>query len=132
MAQSVSTFLMFRGRAEEAISLYTSLIPNSRIIEIRRHGRGEAGEEGTVMHGLFTLDGVEHRAIDTSIDHGFGFTPAMSLFITCRTEAEVDSLFARLSEGGQIMMPLAAYPFAKKFAWVADRFGVSWQMSLPL
>lgn len=127
----VSTFLMFGGEAEAAVTLYTSLIPNSRIVDIKRYGKGEAGKEGTVMLAVFSLGGTEYRAIDSSIDHGFTFTPATSLFVTCGSEAEVDRLFAALLEGGQVMMPLAAYPFAKKFAWIADRFGVSWQISLP-
>ncbi|MEP7209192.1 MAG: VOC family protein [Alphaproteobacteria bacterium] len=127
----VSTFLMFTGEAEAAINLYTSLIPNSRVVDIKRYGKGEAGKEGAVMLAIFVLGGTEYRAIDSSIDHGFTFTPATSLFVTCESEAEVDRLFAGLSEGGQVLMTLAAYPFAKKFAWVADRFGVSWQISLP-
>lgn len=127
----VSTFLMFTGEAEAAINLYTSLIPNSRVVDIKRYGKGEAGKEGTVMLAVFVLGGTEYCAIDSSIDHGVTFTPATSLFVTCDSEAEVDRLFAGLSEGGQVLMTLAAYPFAKKFAWVADRFGVSWQVSLP-
>lgn len=127
----VSTFLMFGGDAEAAIDLYVSLIPNSRIVDITRYGKGEAGKEGTVMLAVFSLGGTEYRAIDSSIDHGFGFTPATSLFATCDSEAEVERLFAALSDGGQVMMPLGVYPFARKFAWVADRFGVSWQISLP-
>jgi predicted 3-demethylubiquinone-9 3-methyltransferase (glyoxalase superfamily) len=127
----VSTFLMFGGEAEAAITLYTSQIADSRIVDIQRYGKGEAGKEGTVKHAVFVLAGTEYRAIDSSIDHGFTFTPATSLFIACDSEAEVDRLFAGLSEGGHVLMPLAAYPFAKKFAWIADRFGVSWQISLP-
>ena len=127
----IATFLMFGGEAEAAITLYTSLVPNSRIVDIKRHGKGEAGKEGTVMHATFVLAGTEYRAIDSSIDHGFTFTPAMSLFLTCDSEAEIDRLFAALAEGGKVMMPLAGYPFASKFAWIGDRFGVSWQLSLP-
>jgi predicted 3-demethylubiquinone-9 3-methyltransferase (glyoxalase superfamily) len=55
----------------------------------------------------------------------------MSLFVDCENAAEVDRLFAGLSEGGQVMMPLDAYPFSPRFAWVADKFGVSWQLYLP-
>jgi predicted 3-demethylubiquinone-9 3-methyltransferase (glyoxalase superfamily) len=58
-------------------------------------------------------------------------TPAMSLFVDCQDEAEIDRLFAKLSEGGKILMPLNAYPFSRKFGWIADRFGVSWQLNLP-
>ncbi len=130
MAQKVSTMLMFTGQAEEALTLYTSLIPGSRIVDLRRYGKGEAGTEGTVMLAVFELGVTEYRAIDSNFDHGFTFTPATSMVVTCEDEAEVDRLFAALSEGGQVMMPLAAYPFARKFAWVGDKFGVSWQLSL--
>ncbi|MNG41952.1 3-demethylubiquinone-9 3-methyltransferase [compost metagenome] len=62
--------------------------------------------------------------------HAFTFTPSMSLYVTCETEAEIDRLFGSLSEGGSVMMPLAAYPFSEKFGWLSDRFGVSWQLTL--
>jgi predicted 3-demethylubiquinone-9 3-methyltransferase (glyoxalase superfamily) len=68
--------------------------------------------------------------IDSYVRHAFTFTPAISLFVTCQSEAEIDQLFARLSEGGQILMPLDAYPFSEKFAWITDRYGVSWQLTL--
>jgi len=55
----------------------------------------------------------------------------MSLFVMCESEREIDHLFSKLAEGGKVMMPLQAYPFSKKFAWLADQFGVSWQLSLP-
>ncbi len=82
------------------------------------------------MHATFSLNGQRFMAIDSNIEHGFTFTPAMSLYIECETEEEIDSVFHRLSEGGQILMPLDAYPFSPKFGWVADRFGVSWQLTL--
>lgn len=69
-------------------------------------------------------------AIDSAIKHQFTFTPAISLFVTCETEAEIDRAHAALSEGGGVLMPLDTYPFARKFAWVADKFGVMWQLSL--
>ncbi|MBI1360329.1 MAG: VOC family protein [Alphaproteobacteria bacterium] len=130
MSQKVSTMLMFTGQAEEAMTFYTSLIPDSRIVDVRRYGKGEAGAEGTVMLAVFELGGTEYRTIDSNFDHGFTFTPASSMVVACDDEAEVDRLFAALSEGGHVMMPLAGYPFARKFAWVADRYGVSWQLSL--
>jgi predicted 3-demethylubiquinone-9 3-methyltransferase (glyoxalase superfamily) len=68
--------------------------------------------------------------IDSNVQHGFTFTPALSLYVTCASEDEIDQLFGRLSEGGQVLMPLSAYPFSPKFAWVADRYGVSWQLTL--
>ena len=81
------------------------------------------------MHAIFTLHGQEFMCIDSPAKHAFTFTPATSLFITCDTEAEVESLFGKLSEGGQVLMPLDAYPFARRYGWCNDRFGVSWQIS---
>ncbi len=130
MSTKVTTFLMFEGQAEEAMTLYVSLFPNSSITEIQRYGAEGPGAEGSVMRAVFSLSGREFFCIDSPAKHGFGFTPAISLFVDCDTEAEVDRLFAGLSEGGQVMMPLSAYPFSPKFAWCSDRFGVSWQLSL--
>jgi predicted 3-demethylubiquinone-9 3-methyltransferase (glyoxalase superfamily) len=129
--QQITTFLMFFGQAEEAMKLYTSLFPNSAILHISRYAAGEEGPEGTVRHAAFSLNGQQFMCIDSSAqDHGFTFTPAISLYVTCASEPEIDRLFAELSRGGAVMMPLDAYPFSPKFAWVADRFGVSWQLTL--
>lgn len=128
--QKITTFLMFEGRSEEAMRFYTSLFERSEIRHITRYGPNEAGEEGTVMHAVFTLDGQEYMCIDSSVQHDFTFTPAISLYVNCANEAEIDRLFENLSSDGQVLMPLERYPFSEKFAWVADRFGVSWQLSL--
>ena len=121
---------MFSGQAEEAINFYVSLFDQSEILSIRRYGPNEPGAEGSVMHATFSLNGREFMAIDSNVQHAFTFTPAISLLVACGSEAEIDRLFARLSEGGQVLMPLDAYPFAEKFAWVDDRYGVSWQLTL--
>jgi predicted 3-demethylubiquinone-9 3-methyltransferase (glyoxalase superfamily) len=121
---------MFEGKAEEAMNFYVSLFKESSVTSIRRYGPGEAGAEGSVMHASFVLDGQPFMCIDSSVKHAFTFTPAISLFVTCDSVGEVERLYAKLSEGGQILMPLDAYPFSKKYGWVADRFGVSWQLSL--
>lgn len=128
---AVTTLLMFYGRAEEAMKLYTSVIPNSGIRSIRRYGKDEAGAEGSVMHAMFTLNGREFMCIDSIAVHDFTFTPATSLFVTCSSEAEIDGYFSALSRDGKVFMPLQEYPFAKKFAWFTDKFGVSWQLSWP-
>jgi predicted 3-demethylubiquinone-9 3-methyltransferase (glyoxalase superfamily) len=65
------------------------------------------------------------------VHHPFTFTPAMSLFVDCESEAELDAAFGTLSAGGQVLMPPSNYGFSAKFAWVSDRFGVSWQLNLP-
>jgi predicted 3-demethylubiquinone-9 3-methyltransferase (glyoxalase superfamily) len=128
--QKVTTFLMFTGQAEAAMNLYTSLFKQSEILNITRYGANEAGAEGSVQHATFTLNGQEFMCIDSSPVHAFTFTPSMSLYVRCATEEEIDSVFATLSQDGQILMPLDRYPFSQKFGWLADRFGVSWQLSL--
>ncbi|MEP6748909.1 MAG: VOC family protein [Bacteroidota bacterium] len=128
--EKIKTFLMFEGRAEEAMNFYTSIIPNSAIADVTRYKANEAGPEGTIMKATFTLNGTEYMCIDSPGKHSFTFTASMSLYVTCETEQQIDQMFGQLSDGGNIMMPLAPYPFSKKFGWVADKFGVSWQLTL--
>ncbi len=128
--QKITTFLMFGGRAEEAMNLYASLFEEAEILDIIRYGPNEAGTEGTVQHATFSLNGQTFMCIDSNIEHGFSFTPAVSLYVRCDTEEEIDRLFEELSRDGQVHMPLDVYPFSKKYAWISDRYGVSWQLSL--
>ncbi len=131
MPRKVTPFLMFEGRAEEAMNLYTSLFSGSRIEDIKHYGAEGPGKEGTVMLASFSIAGQMFRCIDSHVRHGFTFTPSFSIFVECESEAELDRAFAALSEGGGVMMPPGNYGFSSKFAWVADRFGVSWQLNLP-
>ena len=128
-------FLMFcgphKGQAEEAITFYVSLLPNSRIIAIDRYGANEHEPEGTVRLARFKLAGREYMAIDSAAEHNFTFTPAFSIFVTCESEAELETLYEALHVGGALLMPLDNYGFSRKFAWVNDRYGVSWQINLP-
>ena len=126
----ITPFLMFEGRAEEAMTFYLSLFPGSEIVSISRYRDEGPGAPGSVVHAVFSLAGQTFMCIDSHVHHAFGFTPAMSLSVTCDTEAEIDRLFAALSEGGQVLMPLDAYPFSPRYGWLNDRFGVSWQLSL--
>lgn len=129
--EKVIPFLMFQdGKAEEAINFYTSLIENSEITSIVRYGANESGDEGTIMQATFTLKGQEFMCIDSNVKHEFTFTPSFSIYVTCDTDDEIRSLYQRLNEGGLELMPLADYGFSKKFGWVNDRFGVSWQLNL--
>jgi predicted 3-demethylubiquinone-9 3-methyltransferase (glyoxalase superfamily) len=128
--QKITTFLMFSGKAEEAMNFYTSLFDSSEIVSISRYGANEAGAEGTVLHATFSLKGQVFMCIDSSVKHEFTFTPAISLYVACDTEDEIDRVFQSLSQEGSILMPLAVYPFSEKFGWVADKYGVSWQLNL--
>ena len=128
--QKFTTFLMFNGQAEAAMKFYTSLFKQSEILNLTRYGANEDGVEGSVQHATFTLNGQEFMCIDGSAQHAFTFTPSMSLYVRCATEEEIDRVFTALAEDGQILMPLDRYPFSRRFGWVADRFGVSWQLNL--
>lgn len=104
----ITTFLMFDGKAEEAMNFYTSLFDQSEIISISRYGANEAGDEGTVVHAKFKLNGQELMCIDSNVKHEFTFTPAISLYVKCDTEDEIDRVFGKLAYDGTVLMPLAA------------------------
>jgi predicted 3-demethylubiquinone-9 3-methyltransferase (glyoxalase superfamily) len=122
---------MFEGKAGEAIDFYLSVFEDSRLISMQRYGRGEAGAEGSVMKATLSLAGQTLICSDSPAKHAFTFTPSISFFIDCTEERELDDLFAKLSQDGQVLMPLNNYGFSRKFGWVADRYGVSWQINLP-
>jgi predicted 3-demethylubiquinone-9 3-methyltransferase (glyoxalase superfamily) len=130
MNQKIKTFLMFEGRCEEALTFYVSLFPGAEITGVQRYGADGPGAQGSVKQATFALSGQTFMAIDSPVSHGFTFTPAMSLFVDCASEAEIEGLFAKLSDGGQVLMPLNAYPFSPRFGWLSDKFGVSWQLNL--
>ncbi len=128
--QKITTFLMFEGRAEEAITFYTSLFEDAEVISMVRHGPDGPGAEGSVQLAVFTLAGQRFMAIDSAIEHEFGFTPAISLWVGCQTDEEIERVSGALADGGAVLMPLGAYGFSRRFGWVNDRFGVSWQLNL--
>ncbi|MGJ5755596.1 putative 3-demethylubiquinone-9 3-methyltransferase (glyoxalase superfamily) [Streptomyces puniciscabiei] len=130
-SQKITTFLMFEGHAEAALTFYTSLFDDAEVINIDRYGAGGPGKEGSVRHATFSLAGQQFMCTDSPAHHEFTFTPAVSLFVQCENEAELDRLHAALSDQGTELMPPGNYGFSPKFAWVNDRFGVSWQLNLP-
>lgn len=129
--RTISTFLMFEGGAEEAMDFYVSLFDDAEVVSIVRHGAEGPGPEGSVMTAVFTMAGQRFMCSDSFVHHDFSFTPSVSMFVDCADEAELDRLYAALSEQGAVLMGLANYGFSKKFGWVNDRFGVSWQLNLP-
>ncbi|RPH37974.1 VOC family protein [bacterium] len=126
--QKITPFLWFIDNAEEAMKFYTSAFKNSRIRGISSYEDAGPGQKGTVMTGTFELAGQNFMALNGG-PH-FKFSPAISFFVSCQTEQEVDELWKKLSEGGMVFMELDRYPFSEKFGWVADKFGLSWQVSL--
>ena len=126
----IHPFLMFEGRAEEAMNFYVSLFADGKVLEVEHYGAGGPGKEGSVRLAKFEVAGLRVMCIDSPVEHGFSFTPAISLFVTCSSEEEIERLNAALSDGGSVLMPLNSYGFSRKFCWVSDRFGVSWQLNL--
>jgi predicted 3-demethylubiquinone-9 3-methyltransferase (glyoxalase superfamily) len=120
--QRITPFLWFDHQAEEAVRLYTSIFPNSRIVTATRYGKEAAQAsgrpEGSLMTIAFELDGQEFAAINGG-PH-FQFNEAISLVVNCRSQEEVDHYWKRLSDGGDEK--------AQQCGWLKDRFGISWQV----
>lgn len=109
--QKITPFLWFDGQAEEAMNFYVSIFENSKILSISRSGEG-----GRVTGGTFQLEGQEFMALNGG-PH-FTFTPAISLFVNCETQQDVDELWRKLSEGGG----------EGRCGWIKDKYGLSWQI----
>ncbi len=125
---TITPFLMFTGAANEAIDFYTRVFPDSAVLNMAHYGDEVPDRAGTVQLAQIRLAGQVLSIIDSPDVHAFTFTPAVSFSVGCETAEEVDRLFATLSEGGQVLMPLDSYPFSPRYAWINDRFGVSWQI----
>jgi len=110
---------------------YASLFPGAEIESLVRYGAEGPGAEGSIKQATLLLLGRKLEFFDSPVRHAFTFTPAISFAVTCDDAAEVDRLFAKLSEDGQVLMGLDEYPFARRFGWVNDKFGVSWQLRAP-
>lgn len=127
---STSTpFLMFQGDAQAAIDLYTATLPDTRVVALKPHPTPTPGG-GTVMLARVAICGREYLFSDSPSVHAFTFTPSSSIFVECDDAEQLDRLFEALAEGGGVLMPLGDYGFSRRFGWLADRFGVSWQLNL--
>ena len=127
---TVTPFLMFEGQAESAMNFYISLFADGKVSDITRYGPQGPGVEGSVMKASFSIAGQTIICIDSAMKHDFTFTPSFSLFVACENEEQIGRLASSLAEGGAFLMPLGSYGFSRQFAWVNDRFGVSWQLIL--
>lgn len=127
----IATFLTFQdNNAENAMNFYVELFDNSKINKVQRWEKEGPGKEGTIMHATFHLNGKQFMCSDSPPVHDWNFTPAVSNYIECKNESELEKLFSKLSENGEVTMPLNNYGFSQKFGWVIDQFGVSWQLNL--
>jgi predicted 3-demethylubiquinone-9 3-methyltransferase (glyoxalase superfamily) len=116
MTPKIRPFLWFDDKAEEAMNFYVSIFKNSEILSVSRWGEAGPGPAGTVMSATFRLDGQEFMALNAG-PH-FKFTEAISFFIDCESQEEVDELWEKLSKGGE----------TSQCGWLKDKFGVSWQV----
>lgn len=114
--QKITPFLWFDNNLEEAINFYVSIFKNSKIVHIARHGDGGPSTQGTVTTATFQLEGQEFFALNGG-PH-FTFSPAISFFVDCKSQEEVDELWQKLSEGGE----------PQRCGWLKDKFGLSWQI----
>jgi predicted 3-demethylubiquinone-9 3-methyltransferase (glyoxalase superfamily) len=114
--QKITPFLWFDGKAEEAANFYTSIFNDAKITEVMRYGEAGPGPKGSVMSVVFQLDGQEFYALNGGPQ--YTFSPAISLFVKCETQQEVDALWDQLSAGGQKL----------RCGWVTDKFGLTWQI----
>ena len=113
---TITTFLTFNDRAEEAVNFYTSVFSNSRIVSTTRYGDSGPGPKGSLMTATFELEGQEFIALNGG--PSFSFSQGISVLVSCETQDEVDELWERLSEGGE----------QGPCGWLTDKFGLSWQV----
>jgi predicted 3-demethylubiquinone-9 3-methyltransferase (glyoxalase superfamily) len=121
---TITPHLWFDREAVEAAELYASIFRNSRIDDVTTLRDTPSGDADVVS---FELCGQPFMAI--SAGPLFRFTPAVSFAVQCASTAEVDELWERLSEGGNVLMPLGSYPFSERYGWTEDRYGLSWQVA---
>lgn len=114
--QKIVPFLWFDGNAEEAMTFYTSIFKNSKVGQITRCGNAGPGPKGSVLTAKFEIEGQEFMALNGGPE--FKFTPAISFFVNCETQKEVDELWEKLLAGGKAM----------QCGWLTDKFGISWQI----
>jgi len=114
--QKIVPFLWFDGKAEEAMNFYVSIFKNSKVVSVTRYGEAGPGKKGTVMSATFQLEGQDFYALNGGPQ--FKFTPAISLFVNCETQKEVDELWEKLSAGGR----------KDQCGWLQDKYGLSWQI----
>ena len=128
MSATVSTFLMFEGSAADALDLYSTAFPELEVVSEERTPDEEGGE---TLRAEVLLHGHRLKLFDSVVSHGFTFTPSVSVFVDFGDEAEFQQALDSLSPNGVELMAPGEYGFSRQFAWIQDRFGVSWQLNLP-
>lgn len=128
----ITSNLWFNDQGEEAATFYTSIFPDASIGKITRYDEASAAQSGKSPGDALTVDFqlAGHKFVALNGGPQFTFNPSVSFFVVCETENEIDNLWENLSEGGAVLMPLEKQEWSEKYGWVADRYGLSWQLSL--
>lgn len=131
MTASAKTFLMFAGQAEQALALYQKALPFAHIGTITKYGTEAGDRADKIQMAELSIGQQNFILLDSIVEHDFGFTPAISIFLDFQSSEEQERTLGVLSEEGKVFMPLDNYGFSQQFTWIEDRFGVSWQLNLP-
>jgi predicted 3-demethylubiquinone-9 3-methyltransferase (glyoxalase superfamily) len=139
--QKLAFFLMFHGNAEEAMNFYTSLFEDAEVLQVIRARAQDTGwTEGTLQYGIFRIAGQRVICANTPPPdsplrkiapwHEFTFNPAITIYVQRDSAEDFDKLYEALIEGGRVYLPAQSYGFSPRFAWVNDRYGISWRIDL--
>jgi len=130
--QKITPFLWFDNQAEEAVNFYTSVFDNSKILSITRYNEDSAKATGQKANSAMTIGFQLEGQNFTALNGGphFKLNQSTSFFVYCESDAKIENVFKKLSDGGQVIFPLDKYDWSPRYAWVVDKFGLSWQLDV--
>ena len=126
--ESIVPFLTFQGRAGEALELYADAFPTAKITKKVLYGKSDPGNEGKIQQAILAIGENRIRVFDGPMVPGFHFSSAFSFFVEVNGANKLDAIAEKLGAGGEVKMEAGEYAFAERFTWLADRFGVNWQL----
>src|SRR3989338_3344736 len=126
LIKPITPHLWFDKEAKEAVEFYTTLFPQSEVVSVKTITDTPSGDCDIVAFKLW-----DYSLMSISAGPLFKFTPAVSISVQCENEEQIDKIYHALREGGDDLMPLDVYPWSKKYAWVKDKYGLTWQLNLP-
>ena len=126
MISKITPFLMFKGNASKALDYYVKVFKDARI----KNKTYFENESKKIKYATFSIKGQDFICVDGSVENDLTFNPAISFYVLCENEKELNQLSKSLSKKGRVLMPLDKYGFNQQYAWIEDRFGVSWQLVL--
>ena len=126
--ECIDPFLTFQGRASEALELYADAFPTAKITGKRLYGKDDKGNEGRIQQAVLQIGENRIRVFDGPMVPGFHFSSAFSFYVEINGAGKLDAIAGKLSAKGEVKMEAGEYPFAEHYTWVADKFGVNWQL----